>query len=75
MAAEKETSPRDTTARKMMPVRVSAMAMPTKALAGDGTVCEKSRVAKRKRTIMATPSVMLRIVVNVAEFPVTPSEG
>ena len=59
----------------MMPDNVSAMAMPTNALAGEGTVCEKSSVANRKRTIIATPRVMLRIVVNVAELPVAPSDG
>ena len=75
VAVENETSPRDTTARKMTPTNVSEMAMPIKAFAGDGTVWEKSRVASRKRTIIATPRVMLRIVVKVAEFPVTPSEG
>jgi hypothetical protein len=59
----------------MIPVKLSAIAMPIKAFAGEGTVSENNRVTKRKRTIIATPRVRLRMVVKEAEFPVMPSDG
>ena len=75
VAVENETSPRETTARKMRPVRLRAIAIPTKAFAGEGTVSENMSVTNRKRTTIAAPRVRLRMVVNDAEFPVIPREG
>ena len=75
VAVENETSPRETTARKIRPVRLRAIAIPTKAFAGEGTVSENKCVTSRKRTIIATPRERLRMVVNDAEFPVMPREG
>ena len=75
VAVENETSPRETTARKIRPVRLRAIAIPTKAFAGDGTVCENKRVTSKNRTIIATPRERLRMVVNDAELPVMPREG